>query len=158
MPEIIEQGFAEILADVYKTGILFHAYETPVGLVHDGKIEILHYTFVYQAQRNINGEIEGVAVIANEVTPQALANINLKKSEERFRSLSNNVPVHIFIIEPNEEASISYWNKTGWITQGKVLKTHRNNWHNIVHPDDVQVIMDIYLPAFEKKNLILFLL
>jgi hypothetical protein len=23
MPEIIEQGFAEILADVYKTGILF---------------------------------------------------------------------------------------------------------------------------------------
>jgi hypothetical protein len=36
MPEIIEQGFAEILADVYKTGIPFHAYETPVGLVHDG--------------------------------------------------------------------------------------------------------------------------
>jgi hypothetical protein len=84
------------------------------------KIEILHYTFVYQ--RNINGEIEGVAVIANEVTPQALAN-QFKESEERFRSLSNNVPVHIFIIEPNEEASISYWNKTGWITQGKVLKT-----------------------------------
>jgi hypothetical protein len=26
------------------------------------------------------------------------------------------MPVHIFIIEPNEEASISYWNKTGWIT------------------------------------------
>jgi hypothetical protein len=27
MPEIIEQGFAEILADVYKTGIPFHAYD-----------------------------------------------------------------------------------------------------------------------------------
>jgi hypothetical protein len=26
-----------------------------------------------------------------------------------------------------------------------------NSWHNIVHPDDVQVIMDIYL--LEKKNL-----
>jgi hypothetical protein len=52
----------------------------------------LHYTFVYQ--RNINGEIEGVAVIANEVTPQALANINLKESEERFRSLSNNACTH----------------------------------------------------------------
>jgi hypothetical protein len=39
MPEIIEQGFAEILADVYKTGIPFHAYETPVGLVHDGKLK-----------------------------------------------------------------------------------------------------------------------
>jgi hypothetical protein len=38
MPEIIEQVF-EILADVYKTGIPFHAYETPVGLVHDGKLK-----------------------------------------------------------------------------------------------------------------------
>jgi hypothetical protein len=34
-------------------------------------------------KRNINGEIEGVAVIA-EVTPQALAN-QFKESEERFR-------------------------------------------------------------------------
>jgi hypothetical protein len=27
-----------------------------------------------------------------------------------------------------------------------------NNWHNIVHPDDVQVIMDIYL-LLEKRTL-----
>jgi PAS domain-containing protein len=78
--------------------------------------------FVYQAQRNINGEIEGVAVIANEVTPQALANINLKESEERFRSLSNNVPVHIFIIEPMKKpASVTGIKLVG--LQGKVLKT-----------------------------------
>jgi hypothetical protein len=68
MPEIIEQGFAEILADVYKTGI--HAYETPVGLVHDGKLKYC-ITLLFIKQRNINGEIEGVAVIANEVTPSA---------------------------------------------------------------------------------------
>jgi hypothetical protein len=65
MPEIIEQGFAEILADVYKTGI--HAYETPVGLVHDGKLKYC-ITLLFIKQRNINGEIEGVAVIANDNT------------------------------------------------------------------------------------------
>jgi two-component system CheB/CheR fusion protein len=153
MPELIEQGFAEILADVYKTGIPFHAYETPIGLIHESKIDIMHFTFVYQAQRNINGEIEGVAVIANEVTPQALASINLKESEERFRSLSNNVPVHIFIIEPDEEASISYWNKN-WLdyTGQSFEKAIGNRWSDMVHPDDVKVIMDIYLPAFEKKD------
>jgi hypothetical protein len=69
-------------------------------------------------KRNINGEIEGVAVIANEVTPQALANINLKKA----KNVSG--PYLIMCLythfnEPNEEASISYWNKTGWITQAK---------------------------------------
>jgi hypothetical protein len=76
--------------------------------------------FCLSSTCNINGEIEGVAVIT-VITPQALANINLKES------LNVSGPYLImclyFIIEPNEEASISYWNKTGWITQGKVLKT-----------------------------------
>jgi hypothetical protein len=53
--------------------------------------------------------------IANEVTPQACKH-QFKESEERFRSLSNNA-CNIFIIEPNEEASISYWNKTGLHTK-----------------------------------------
>ncbi len=153
MPEIIEQGFDKILSDVYKTGIPFHAYEAPVSLVHNGKIEVMHYTFIYQAQRNINGAIEGVAVIANEVTPQALANINLKESEERFRSLADNVPIHIFIVEPNEEASISYFNKN-WLdyTGQSFDKALGNTWGGVVHPDDVTVIMEIYVPAFEKRK------
>jgi two-component system CheB/CheR fusion protein len=153
MPEIIEQGFDEILADVFKTGVPFHAYEAPVSLLQKGKTKILHYTFTYQAQRDINGEIEGVAVIANEVTPHAIANIHLKESEERFRTLSNNVPIHIFIIEPSEEASISYWNKHYLDYTGQSFeKAIGNNWNDIVHPDDVQVIMDNYLSSFEKRE------
>jgi PAS domain S-box-containing protein len=61
------------------------------------------------------------------------------------------VPVHIFIIEPNEEASISYWNKTGYYTGQSFENAIGNNWHNIVHPDDVQVIMDIYLLLLKKE-------
>jgi hypothetical protein len=49
--------------------------------------------------------------------------------------------------------------KPASVTGIKLVGLHRqsfenaigNNWHNIVHPDDVQVIMDIYLPAFEKE-------
>jgi hypothetical protein len=51
--------------------------------------------------------------------------------------------------------------KPASVTGIKLVGLHRqsfenaigNNWHNIVHPDDVQVIMDIYLPAFEKRTL-----
>jgi PAS domain S-box-containing protein len=153
MPEIIEQGFDKILSDVYKTGIPFHAYEAPVSLIRNGKLELLHYTFVYQAQRNINGAIEGVAIIANEVTPQALLNINLKESEARFRLLADSVPIHIFIIEPDADATISYWNKN-WLdyTGQSFEEAIGNTWTGIIHPHDVQGIMEIYVPAFEKRE------
>ncbi len=69
LPELIEQGFDKILLDVFKTGITFRAYERPIRLVRQGKTDIVHYTFVYQAQCNVLGEIEGILIIANEVRP-----------------------------------------------------------------------------------------
>jgi PAS domain S-box-containing protein len=99
MPEIIEQGFNKILLDVYKTGVPFFAYEQNVNLERHGKIETMHYNFVYQPQRNVNGIIEGVAVIANEVNNQALIHQKLEKNEHRFRNLVENAPNPICILK-----------------------------------------------------------
>ncbi|MGK2863475.1 MAG: PAS domain-containing sensor histidine kinase, partial [Chitinophagaceae bacterium] len=117
--EIIEQGFDKILSDVYKTGIPFHAYEAPVSLVRNGKLEVLYYTYVYQAQRNINGEIEGVAVIASEVTPQATLNLKIRESEGRFRQLVQQAPVAIcvirgekYVVETVNAGMLEFWGRT----------------------------------------------
>ncbi len=67
LPELVEQGFDKILQDVFNSGITFRAYEMPVLMVRHGKTETIHYTFVYQAQCNVLGEIEGILIIANEV-------------------------------------------------------------------------------------------
>ena len=152
VPESVEQGFDKLLLSVYKTGQPFRAFEVPVTLLRNGIKEIVYYNFIYQAQRNTKGEIEGVATIANEVSPQALLNINLKESEGRFRSLANNVPIHIFITEPNAEASISYWNKN-WLdyTGQSFEQAVGNTWNGVIHPEDLQVIMEIYVTAFEKR-------
>ena len=119
MPETVEQGFDKLLLNVYNTGESFYAYETPVTLVRHGKPELMHYSFVYQAQRNIKGEIEGVAVIANEVTPQALLSKKIKASEEKFRLLVLQAPVGIcvlrgedYIIETINEAMFEMWDRT----------------------------------------------
>lgn len=92
LPEIASQGFDKILSDVYKTGKAFHSYEMPVTLIKNGKNELIYYSFIYQPQRNIKNEIEGVAVIANEVTPQAIYNKKIKESEENFRQLAELMP------------------------------------------------------------------
>ncbi len=153
LPELAEQGYKEVYAQVYKTGVPFSAVETPVHILQDGKMEFKYYNFILQPQHNVTGEIIGVAIIATEVTSQAEHNVNLRESEERFRSLADNVAMHIFIIEPNEQATISYWNKNWLDYTGQTIEEALGRaWEGIIHPDDVQCIMDVYIPAFEKRQ------
>ncbi len=119
LPEIVEQGFNKLLLDVYKTGEPFHAYEAPVTLLRNGISELLFYNYFYQPQRNINGEIEGVAIFANEVTSQALLNKKIKASEERFKQLILQAPMAIcvlrgedYVIETMNEGMCTFWGRT----------------------------------------------
>jgi PAS domain S-box-containing protein len=73
LPEAVEQGFHKLILKVLETGKPYHAYETPITLWRNEKWELMHYNFIYQAQRNMQGKIEGVAILANEVTPQVIA-------------------------------------------------------------------------------------
>ena len=98
IPEIKEQGLGDLLRKVYLTGNPEYGYELPVYLIRDGKKQLFHFTYVYQAQRNLKGDIEGVAVIAHEVTPQALLNKKIKSSEEQFRLLVQQAPVAICVL------------------------------------------------------------
>ena len=102
MPEAAEQGFDKLLMSVYKTGVAVQAYESPVTLLRNGIKELVYYNFIYQAQRNVDGEIEGVAIIATEVTPQAEFNLKIKASEQQFRSLVTQAPVAICILKGKE--------------------------------------------------------
>ena len=119
LPETVEQGFDKLLLSVYKTAKPFHAYESPVTLLRNGTKELVYYNFIYQAQRNVHGEIEGVAIIATEVTSQALLNKKIKASEEQFRLLVLQAPVAIcvlrgenYIIEVINESMIEIWDRT----------------------------------------------
>ena len=118
LPETIEQGFGELLLNVFKTGVPFFAYEEAVETVRNGKKETGFYNFVYQPQRNVNGKIEGVAVIASEVTNQALLHQQIEESEQRFRHLLKNAPLAIcvlrgakFVVELANPKMLELWGK-----------------------------------------------
>ena len=58
-----------------------------------------------------------------------------------------------FLIEPNEEATISYWNKTWLDYTGQTHEEASGRaWDGIIHPDDVPGVLEIYLAAFEKRE------
>ncbi|MFP5039987.1 PAS domain S-box protein [Parasediminibacterium sp. JCM 36343] len=98
LPELAEQGYKEVFNQVYKTGIPFNAIETPVSILQNGVTTLKYYNFILYPQKNINGEINGIGIIATEVTSQAKYNIQIKASEERFRLLVMQAPVAICVL------------------------------------------------------------
>ncbi|WP_411274538.1 PAS domain-containing protein [Daejeonella sp.] len=119
LPELVGHGFDELFHKVYTTGQPHFAYEMPVYLVRNGQKELSYYTFIYQAQRDTEGTITGVAVIGREVTPEAQLNQKIKGSEEQFRRLVMQAPVAIcvlrgedYVIETINEPMIEMWDRT----------------------------------------------
>ncbi len=118
LPELKEQGLSEIMDDVCRTGIPFHAEERPINVYKDGKLQRFYFDFVYQPHRNINGEIIGVVVIATDVTSRANLHEELNISNHRFKELIYSSPGLIailtgedFIIDTANDAIIEIWGK-----------------------------------------------
>ena len=88
-----------------------------------------------------------------DVTEQVRATKALVESEERFRTLADQSPMIVFTLEPNDAASVSYFNKTWLDYTGQSLEEALGRaWDGIVHPDDVADVMDIYAPAFNNRT------
>lgn len=139
MPEIVEQGLDKILHDVYRTGVSFHAIEMPINLLRFGNWELKYFTFVYQAHRNLTGEVDGVAVIANEVSTQALINKKIKESESHFRILAELMPEKVSNATP--DGTVIYYNKS-WLdyTGASLDELINDGWNKWIHPDDLKEV------------------
>jgi PAS domain S-box-containing protein len=74
LPELREQVFHALLDDVYRTGTPYVGVETPAHLVRsDGGHKTVYFNFAYSPFRNADGDVDGVFVIASDVTEQVLA-------------------------------------------------------------------------------------
>ena len=87
MPEMRGQIFPSLLERVYTTGVAQVGKETPVRFDRGGAThEILYFNFVYSPLRNIGGEIEGVFVVASDVTAQVQAREQVNSLREAAES------------------------------------------------------------------------
>jgi PAS domain S-box-containing protein len=88
LPELIEQGFLDLLNRVYQTGEVFAASEREVSLRRAGKKQTIYVDFTYFPMRNLAGEIEGILFQGIDVTEHVLARCELEKRvSERTRRL-----------------------------------------------------------------------
>jgi PAS domain S-box-containing protein len=95
LPELAGQGVEELLARVLTTGEPYVGKELPVPLarLEGGALEDVYFNFVYEPMRDSLGHVEGIIVVASDVTElvrarqrtEALAAEEVRAAEERLR-------------------------------------------------------------------------
>jgi PAS domain S-box-containing protein len=99
LPEARDQGLEAIVEKVYTTGEKFMAYELPVKLNRNGKIENTFINVVYEALKEPDGTISGIVAIANDVTLQVISRAAVEESDKRFRNTVKQLPLGIAILK-----------------------------------------------------------
>ena len=118
LPEAKDQGLEPLLDNVFKTGEKSVANERPVNLPRNGKVETTYLNFVYEALKETDGTISGIAAIATEVTQQVISRSKVEESEQKVRALVENAPFPIavytgkeMIVELANQSIIDIWGK-----------------------------------------------
>ncbi|MCF0054943.1 PAS domain-containing protein [Dyadobacter sp. CY356] len=88
MPELVGQGFDDLLKEVMATGEPYIVSETPVMITRGNQKETIFVDLTYQPRQNNNGKISGILVIATDVTGQVKNRQNIEASEARYRQFS----------------------------------------------------------------------
>jgi len=85
LPEIVGQGFFELLDRVYTTGEPFVGHALPVRLQREpeGPLEERYIDFVYQPIRAANGQVNGIFVEGSDVTDRKLVEDELRAANRQ---------------------------------------------------------------------------
>ncbi|WP_296620001.1 PAS domain-containing sensor histidine kinase [Marivirga sp.] len=119
-------------------------------LTRNGFVEECYFDFAYSPIRKDTGEVGGVLVTVIETTDKKKAEIKLKESEERFRTMAE--ASDILIAVSDETSDAIYFNKAWVNLTGRPMDDLlKFGWVDLVHPDDKEIFVNIYLDAFKNK-------
>lgn len=128
LPELEAQGILQILDNVYKTGQTFSANERLVQFNLNGNGELVdrYLNFIYQANRNSNGIIDGILFFATDVTELVLSRKEIEESEKRYRDLIENLP--IATVSSDFNGRILLYNKAAVALWGREPDIENDKW------------------------------
>ena len=128
LPEISGQGFDDILREVIATGVPYLAKEVSVELLRNGELETVYVDLAYQPRFEQDRSVNGILVVATDVTQQVRSRRNVEASEEKLRSVIANAPAGMglfvgrdLVIELPNQTFVDIVGK-GWDIVGKPLR------------------------------------
>ncbi|WP_262503776.1 PAS domain-containing protein [Sphingosinithalassobacter sp. CS137] len=158
LPEVVAQGYVEVLDTVYRTGEAFRTTATPVELQRtaDAPAETRILDFVFQPIKDARGNTTDIFIQATDVTERAEAETALRTSEERLQ------------LALDASAGIGTWEwdgRTGRLRgDGRFARlfgvdpdrlakgTTIEGFYQLVHPDDRERVRGAIESAVEKHE------
>jgi PAS domain S-box-containing protein len=142
IPEVVGQGFFELLDQVYRSGEAVTGYSTAVTLepTPGGAAEQKLVDFVYQPMVDADGSVTGIFVQGYDVSERNLAELALRESEERFRLIADSAPVPMWVTRLDRARSFvnrAYVEFLGISYEEAV----RFDWRTVIHPEDAPRIL-----------------
>jgi PAS domain S-box-containing protein len=124
-----------------KTMSIDEQYSDPGGKVY-------FFQSIKAPLRNEIGAPVGVVVVARDVTKQKQAEEALRKSEEEFRTLADNISQLAWMTD--EFGSILWYNQRWYDYTGTTLETMRGwGWREVHHPNHVERVVAHIKHCFE---------
>lgn len=145
LPEVVEQGFIELLDRVLETGEPYVGREIPTLLARSpgGEPEERFLNFVYQPLTEADGSRSGIFVHGIDVTESVHSRheaeayaAELEAGRARYRALAEAVPVHVWTAQADglldfvSEQTAAYFGVTAEQLLG-------SGWSAFVHPEDL---------------------
>lgn len=151
LPEAENQGFLDILDNVYKTGTPFIGNELLLKVdIGENESKNSYLNFVYQPTTDENGQVNGIFVHAIDVTEQVVARKELEESGLQLRNLIDTLPAIIWIGDVNGQST--YLNKNWFEYTGQTKEEAKGiGWLNATHPDDREKALKIIKEAHAAK-------
>ncbi|WP_207494474.1 PAS domain S-box protein [Aridibaculum aurantiacum] len=141
-PHVRQAGILEAFLEVAKTGVPadFEKWYKGEGLQH-------WFRFIVNKVGNL------VVATVEDITKRKEAEKAMQESETRFRSLADESPMFVFIIDADPTAPVNYWNKTWLQYTGQTLdKATGQAWASYLHADDLPFVMEHYTDAFQART------
>ena len=83
LPELVAQGFDVLLHDVMRSGTAYVGHDRLARIARNGVMEDRYFDLIYAPLRGAGGVVDGVIVIATEVTEQVRARRELQEADRR---------------------------------------------------------------------------
>ncbi len=153
LPEIVDQGFIELLDRVRATEEPYIGRGIRVLLQREpgSAPEERYLDFVFHPVTASRSDVRGIFVQGHDVTERRLGEIALKESEERFRLVAESAPVKLWM--GDVEGKCVYLNamlRRFWgVTPEEVPHF---DWLTTVHPDDMETLTVAYMTAMREHK------
>lgn len=135
LPEVVNQGFLDVLNTVYTSGEPYHGKETAIDLVRtDGSVGTHYLNFVYQPSFDSAGNVDGILVHAVDVTDEVTGRLKVEEIANINKSITDNATTGLLIMDADQYCTFMNpaAEKIFGYTFKQIKKMHKP-LHEIIH-------------------------